>query len=210
VSPIIALQTQSDLSLHKLNVGRLVSNTEAIVVDINTGKEVGPNEIGELWVRGPQMMLGYLHNDEANQETFVDALKEQKPFLRTGDVVSIDDKGYITIRDRLKDIIKYNGYQVAASEIEKLVYSLSFVIDCAVVAKVVKEDVAKNELPWAFVMAKEGVVINDQLTEKVLRHVNEQVAGFKKLRGVTWVDELPRSAAGKILKCDLRARLSEE
>ncbi|WFD20183.1 hypothetical protein MCAP1_002427 [Malassezia caprae] len=203
-------QHKNDLSLQKLNVGRLVSNTEAIVVDINTGRKLGPNETGELWVRGPQMMLGYLHNDKANNETFVDALKDQKPFLRTGDVVSIDDQGYITIRDRLKDIIKYNGYQVAASEIEQLVYSLPFVIDCAVVAKVVKEDVANNELPWAFVVAKEGVDVSEQLTEKVLQHVNERVAGFKKLRGVAWVDELPRSAAGKILKRDLRARLSEE
>ena len=180
------------------------------MVDLNTRKEVGPNQIGELWVRGPQMMMGYLHNEKANQEAFVDVLKDQKPFLRTGDVVSIDEKGYITIRDRLKDIIKYNGYQVAASEIEQLVYSLPFVLDCAVVAKVVKEDAAKNELPWAFIVAKEGNDANDKLTEKVLQHVNERVAGFKKLRGVTWVDDLPRSAAGKILKRDLRARLNEE
>lgn len=178
-------------------------------MDINHKKPVGPNQLGELWVRGPQMMLGYLRNQEANDVAFADAGDGRGLFLRTGDIVTIDEKGYISIRDRLKDIIKYNGYQVAASEIEALVFSLPFVLDCAVVGKVVEDDITKNELPWAFVVAKEKGS-DHKRTEALLQHVNEQVAGFKKLRGVTWVDELPRSAAGKVLKRELRARLSKE
>lgn len=207
-SPIIALQTQKDLSLKKLNVGRLVANTEAKIVDINTQEFKGPNQIGELWVRGPQVMLGYLKNDEANESTFVPNAHATDRFLKTGDVASIDEQGYITLHDRVKDIIKYNGYQVAASELEKLVYKLPFVLDCAVVAKIVKDDASNNELPWACIVVKPNASeeSDEGREQQVLTYVNERVSGFKKLRGVTWMDALPRTYVCEILMTVRRAR----
>ncbi|KAL4402155.1 CoA-ligase [Malassezia pachydermatis] len=210
MSPIIALQTQRDLQYHKLNVGRLVSNTEAYVIDVNTGKKVGVNKPGELLVRGPQMMQGYLGNEKANQSAFAMDDEDSGRFLRTGDIVSFDDKGYITIHDRVKDIIKYNGYQIAASEIEAIINSIPHVLESAVVGKIVKEDVAKNELPWAFIVLRSDApdMSEEKRSEEVISYVNERVAGYKKLRGITWTDQLPRSAAGKVLKRELRDQLS--
>ena len=211
-SPIVSLQTQNDLSLNKLNVGRLVSNTEAQIIDMNTNKLLGPNEIGEIWIRGPQVMLGYLKNDEANAKTFIPHANDKDRFLRSGDIASIDENGYITLHDRVKDIIKYNGYQVAASEIEKVINTLPFVLESAVVAKVIKDDVSNNELPWACIVARpdSSHTAGNARDSEVLDYVNERVSGYKKLRGVCWMESLPRTASGKVLKRELRKFVAGE
>lgn len=209
-SPIISLQTQQDLGLNKLNVGRLVPNTEAQIIDVNTKRPVGVNQRGELLVRGPQVMLGYLKNDEANSQAFAPDMHDEHRFFKSGDIASFDQDGYITLHDRVKDIIKYNGYQVAASEIETIVNSLPFVLESAVVAKVVKDDVSHNELPWAcIVMRPDKTSLSEkELTKQVLDTVNSRVSGYKKLRGVSWTDQLPKNTSGKVLKRELRKRLS--
>lgn len=211
-SPIVALQTQKDLNLHKLNVGRLVSNTEAQIIDMNTNQFLGPNEVGEIWIRGPQVMLGYLKNDKANMESFVPDTDDENRFLRSGDIASIDEDGYITLHDRVKDIIKYNGYQVAASEIEKIINTLPFVLESAVVAKVIKDDVSNNELPWACIVAKPDSLhtAGKERDKEVLDYVNERVSGYKKLRGVCWMENLPRTSSGKVLKRELRKFVAGE
>lgn len=211
-SPIVALQTQKDLNLDKLNVGRLVPNTEAQIIDMNTNQFLGPNELGEIWIRGPQVMLGYLKNDEANMNSFVPDTDEENRFLRSGDIASIDENGYITLHDRVKDIIKYNGYQVAASEIEKVINTLPFVLESAVVAKVTKDDVSNNELPWACIVAKPDSMhtAGKARDKEVLDYVNERVSGYKKLRGVSWMENLPRTSSGKVLKRELRKVVAEE
>lgn len=93
MSPLISLQTTADIQRKHLDVGRLVPNTEARVVDVASGKDVGPGETGELWLRGPQMMLGYLDNDEANAKSFVPNAQDPQRFFRSGDIVSIDEQG---------------------------------------------------------------------------------------------------------------------
>lgn len=148
-------------------------------------------------------MQGYLGNEKANQSAFAMDDEDSGRFLRTGDIVSFDDKGtwtciliagYITIHDRVKDIIKYNGYQIAASEIEAIINSIPHVLESAVVGKIVKEDVAKNELPWAFIVLRSDApdMSEEKRSEEVISYVNERVAGYKKLRGITWTDQLPR------------------
>ena len=93
MSPLIALQTEADIKRHHLDVGRLVPNTEARIIDIDTGKDVEPGEPGELWLRGPQMMLGSKDTDEANAKAFVPNMSDPERFFRSGDVVSIDKDG---------------------------------------------------------------------------------------------------------------------
>lgn len=115
MSPIVALQTPLDVKRAPKTVGLMAPNTEAMVCDPE-GKELGVDEPGELLLRGPQMMRGYLHNDEANQKAFC-TIGDEK-WLRTGDVVKIDSRGYITITDRLKDVIKAKGFQVSPAELE--------------------------------------------------------------------------------------------
>ncbi|WFD31644.1 hypothetical protein MSPP1_002683 [Malassezia sp. CBS 17886] len=207
MSPVIALQTPEDLGEGNLNVGRLVANTEARVLDLSTGEDVGPNAKGELWLRGPQMMLGYLENATANACAFVPNVAAPGRYLRTGDVVAIDERGYVTLYDRLKDIIKYNGYQVAASELEELLHAYELVLEAAVVGIRDNSTAVHNELPWAFVVPKEyaKAAPEEQRTKELLTYINSRVAGYKKIRGVSWVAALPKTAAGKVLKRELRA-----
>lgn len=109
-------------------------------------------------------------------------------------VLYMTNTGFVRLHDRFKDIIKYNGYQVAASTLEEEVTKLPFVFDVAVVGKI-HDHVTQNELPWAVVVCKSEAADRpeQQRTQELLDFVNARVAGYKKLRGVTWVDKLPRS-----------------
>ncbi|WFC96204.1 hypothetical protein MBRA1_002860 [Malassezia brasiliensis] len=192
MSPLIALQTEADIKRHHLDVGRLVANTEARIIDIETGKDVRPGEAGELWLRGPQMMLGYKDNDEANAKAFVPNSSDPERFFRSGDVVSIDENGYLTIRERIKDVIKYNGYQISASELEDIVRQVDIVKDVAVVGKIKKGNITRNELPWAYVIVNDDAKSQpeEERTQKILDYVNSRVPPYK-------------NAAGKVLKREL-------
>lgn len=201
------MQNLKDLEIAPRTVGVLAPGTEAKVVGPN-GEELGPDQEGELWLRGPQMMQGYLANDEANRNAFVPSIDDPDRFLRTGDVVKISSKGYVTITDRLKDVIKYHGFQVSPSELEGFLFQDTRIADCAVLGVVDPKD--GSELPWAFVVASNSVAEDkDQrktIEKEILDSVNSKVAAnYKKLRGLTWIEALPKSASGKILKKDLRA-----
>jgi acyl-CoA synthetase (AMP-forming)/AMP-acid ligase II len=173
--------------------GVLIPNTEAKVVDVEDGHELGPDEDGELWVRGPQMMLGYLGRPEETAATLV-----EDGWLRTGDVGHFGGDGYVAIVDRVKELIKYKGFQVAPAELEALLVTHPAVADAAVVPS---PDPESGEVPKAYVVAR-GELDPDE----VMAFVAGKVSAYKKIRRLEVVDEIPRSAAGKILRRQLILR----
>ncbi|MFK7917513.1 MAG: AMP-binding protein [Ilumatobacter sp.] len=175
--------------------GVTVSNTESRIVDPDTGEDRGIGERGELWVRGPQVMKGYLNNDEATAET-VDA----DGWLHTGDVAIIDEHGHMTIVDRLKELIKFKGFQVAPAELEALIITHPKVADVAVIG--IPDDEA-GELPKAFVTPVEGDTVT---LEEIQALVGEHLVSYKQIKILEVIEAIPKSAAGKILRKELRLR----
>jgi acyl-CoA synthetase (AMP-forming)/AMP-acid ligase II len=173
------------------SVGALIPNTEARLVDPATGEDVAEGEEGEIWVRGPQVMRGYLNNPEATAETLVD-----DGWLRTGDIGRIDSEGFTFIVDRLKELIKYKGYQVPPAELEAVLVSHPKVKDAGVIGVPMDDG---GESPKAFVVTEDGVD-----AEELMAYVAERVAPYKRIREVEFVDEIPKSASGKILRRLLR------
>ena len=170
------------------SIGPPVADTDEKIVDPEDGtRELGPGEIGELIIRGPQVMKGYWRNPEATAETMMG------DWLLTGDMARMDSDGYVYIVDRKKELIKYKGFQVAPAEMEALLLEHPNVADAAVVGK---PDEEAGELPKAFVVAKDPVLTADA----VMAFVAERVAGFKKIREVEFIDEIPKSPSGKILR----------
>jgi acyl-CoA synthetase (AMP-forming)/AMP-acid ligase II len=169
------------------SVGRLVANTEARVVDPEGGADLGVGRTGELWVRGPQVMRGYRHRPDATAAT-VDA----DGWLHTGDLCYLDEDGYLYVVDRLKELIKYKGYQVAPAELEHLLLTHPAVADAAVVPR---PDPEAGEVPVAH------VALRGQATaEELLAYVAERVAPYKRVRAVRIADSVPRSPSGKLLR----------
>jgi acyl-CoA synthetase (AMP-forming)/AMP-acid ligase II len=167
--------------------GTLIPNTECRIVCTETGRDLGVNEPGEVWVRGPQVMKGYLGNAEATART-VDA----DGWLHTGDVGVVDDDGYLLVVDRLKELIKVKGFQVAPAELESLLLKHPRVADAAVIG--VPDDEA-GEVPKAIVVAREPLT-----ADEVIAFVHSEVAHYKRVRHVEFVDAIPKSASGKILR----------
>ena len=166
------------------SVGRLIASTEARLVDPATGADANP---GELWVRGPQVMAGYLDDPAATAATIV-----EDGWLRTGDIVRVDDDGIWWVVDRLKELIKYKGYQVAPAELEAVLLTHPSVLDAAVVGVPHAEG---GEAPKAFVVP-DGALDADEL----MAWVAERVAPYKKVRAVEFIAEIPKSPSGKILR----------
>jgi acyl-CoA synthetase (AMP-forming)/AMP-acid ligase II len=176
-------------------IGMLVPNMQARIVDPATGEDIGPNEPGELWLRGPNVMAGYLNNPAATAAT-IDA----DGWLHTGDVATVDERGVYAIVDRVKELIKYHGYQVPPAELEALLLTHPKIADAAVIGV---RDVDLEEVPKAFVVRAPSSELSEQ---DVITFVAERVAPHKKVRAVEFVDAIPKSASGKILRKDLRAR----
>lgn len=169
------------------SVGPVLQNTESKIIDVETGAELGPNETGEVLVRGPHIMLGYLNNPEATVHCI-----DEDGWFHTGDVGYADDDGCFFIVDRVKELIKYKAYQVAPAELEALLLTHEAVADAAVIPS---PDEEAGEVPKAFVIRK------GELSEQALMTwVAERVAPHKKVRRVEFVDEIPKSASGKILR----------
>jgi 4-coumarate--CoA ligase len=175
------------------SVGTLVGGTEARLVDPETGEDAAPGERGEVWVRGPQVMKGYLANPEATAAT-IDA----DGWLHTGDVATIDEDGHTFIVDRLKELIKYKGFQVPPAELEALLVQHPQVADAAVIGV---PDPEAGELPKAFVVRSPGTDVSE---EALGAYVAEHVATYKQVRIWEFVDAIPKSASGKILRRVLR------
>ncbi|MAG09541.1 MAG: 4-coumarate--CoA ligase family protein [Actinobacteria bacterium] len=173
--------------------GVTVSNTESRIVDPDTGEDQPFGERGELWVRGPQVMKGYLNNPEATATTL-----DSDGWLHTGDVAIIDEDHHMTIVDRVKELIKYNGFQVPPAELEALLITHPEVNDVAVIGI---PDPSAGELPKAFIVRSLG---SEVTAENLQAFVAEHVASYKHIRLVEFIDEIPKSASGKILRRLLR------
>jgi acyl-CoA synthetase (AMP-forming)/AMP-acid ligase II len=169
------------------SVGRAMPGTELRVVDPDSGADLGPGERGELWVRGPQTMAGYLHRPDATA-----AMIDADGWLRTGDLVVVDDDGQVFIVDRLKELIKVSAFQVAPAELEALLVTHPAVADAAVVGR---PDPTRGEAPVAAVVTREPLDA-DELMDWVAR----RVAPYKRIRAVRFVAAIPRTPSGKILR----------
>ncbi|QFU09716.1 Long-chain-fatty-acid--CoA ligase [Rhodobacteraceae bacterium THAF1] len=167
--------------------GLTVPNCESRVVDPDTLEDRAPGEEGELWVRGPNVMQGYLGNDAATKETIT-----EDGWLRTGDLCVIDEDGYMFVRERVKELIKYKGFQVAPAELEAELVGHDAIQDAAVMGK---PDDEAGEVPIAFIV-KSGEI--DEAGVKA--HISGRLSTYKQLHEVHFVDEIPKSASGKILR----------
>ncbi|MEM6992740.1 MAG: AMP-binding protein [Myxococcota bacterium] len=175
------------------SVGTLIPNTKMRLVDAENGKDVAEGEAGEVWIAGPQVMKGYLNNEEATGATI-----DGDGWLHTGDVGKVDADGHLYIVDRLKELIKYKGFQVAPAELEAVLINHPGVADVAVIG--VPDDEA-GELPKAFIVrAPDSQVGEDEL--KAL--IADKLAKYKRLEQVAFIDAIPKSASGKILRRELR------
>ncbi|MBI1417769.1 MAG: AMP-binding protein [Limimaricola sp.] len=180
------------------SAGKLVPNALARIVDPETGQDQGPGAEGELWVKGPMVMTGYLNNPAATAET-IDA----DGWLHTGDIGYVDDEGYLFIVDRLKELIKYKGFQVPPAEVEAALVAMPGITDAAVVGL---PDPEAGELPMAFVVRAEG----GPDPEAINAHLGRELAHYKQLHRIDFVDAIPKSASGKILRRLLRDQLRAE
>ncbi|XP_077994454.1 uncharacterized protein LOC144448174 [Glandiceps talaboti] len=179
------------------SVGMLLPNTYGKVVDMETGEILGVGQVGELCFQGPQIMKGYLKNENATREMVKD------DWLYTGDIGYYDETGHFFVIDRCKEVIKYRGFQIAPAELEELLLTNQDIQDVAVIGL---PDMETGEVPKAFVVPK-----SDKLTsEDVIKFVEENAAPQKRLRGgVEFINNIPRSGAGKIMRRVLRARKFE-
>jgi acyl-CoA synthetase (AMP-forming)/AMP-acid ligase II len=169
------------------SVGVPAPNTESKVIDLETGTALGPNKEGEVCVRGPQIMKGYLNRPEATAAT-IDA----EGWLHTGDIGYADEDGHFYIVDRAKELIKYKGFQVPPAELEALLLTHPQVADAAVIPC---PDDEAGEVPKAY------VVLRGKATpEELMQFVAARVAPHKKVRAVEFIDKIPKSPAGKILR----------
>jgi acyl-CoA synthetase (AMP-forming)/AMP-acid ligase II len=169
------------------SIGFLIPNTEGRFVDVGSGEDLGTGERGELLIRGPQVMRGYLNNEEATRHTIDD-----DAWLHTGDIGYVDEDGYFFLVDRLKELIKYKGFQVPPAELEAILLTHPAISDAAVIPI---PDEETGEIPKAYVTLSEEVSEED-----IMSFVAERVAPHKKIRLVEVTEEIPKSASGKILR----------
>ena len=195
-SPVTHLTTL-ERSKHG-SVGLPVSNTECKIVCLETGAELGPGAEGEICVRGPQVMKGYLNRPDATAATI-----DEEGWLHTGDIGRADDEGFFSIVDRAKELIKYKGFQVAPAELEAFLLTHPAIADAAVIPS---PDEEAGEVPKAFVVLKQG---SEATGEELISFVAARVAPHKKIRRLEFVEQIPKSPSGKILRRVLVARERE-
>ena len=175
------------------SVGVTLPNTETRVVDPATGDDLDLGVDGEVWVRGPQVMKGYLNNEQATAATITD-----DGWLRTGDIGHIDEDGHLFIVDRLKELIKYKGFQVPPAELEAVLLTHPAVADAAVVGL---PDEEAGEIPAAYVVLQQGA---DATAEQIMDFVAGEVAHYKQVRRLEFIEAIPKSASGKLLRRELK------
>lgn len=186
-SPVTHFHPMDDSRVVLDSVGPSAPNTECRLVDPATGEDCAPGERGELWMRGPQVMKGYFNKPEATAACMTD-----DGWFKTGDVAVVDEMGWYKIVDRVKELIKYKGLQVAPAELEALLLGHPAIADAAVIPV---PDPDAGEIPKAF------VVLRAPLTaEQVMMFIAERVSSYKKVRQVEFVDAIPKSPSGKILR----------
>ncbi|KAJ4802610.1 4-coumarate--CoA ligase-like 4 [Rhynchospora pubera] len=179
------------------SIGRVIPTMEAKIMDISSGESLAPNNIGELCLRGPSVMQGYLRNKEATSLAI-----DKDGWLSTGDLCYIDSHGCVYVVDRIKELIKYKAYQVAPAELEEILSSHQEIQDVAVTSH---PDEEAGEIPMACVVRKSGSKIKEI---DIIAFMRDKVAPYKKIRKVIFLDSIPRSPSGKILRWHLRSRIS--
>ncbi|KAM3337818.1 putative CoA ligase CCL5 [Capsicum galapagoense] len=172
--------------------GMLSPSMEAKIVDPESGEAFPVNKTGELWLRGPSIMKGYFSNEEATASTL-----DSDGWLRTGDLCYIDEDGFIFVVDRLKELIKYKGYQVPPAELEALLLTHPEISDAAVIPFPDKD---VGQFPMAYIVRKSGSTISESA---IMDFVAKQVAPYKRIRRVSFVASIPKNPSGKILRKDL-------
>lgn len=197
LSPLSHLTYDANNEDKPASAGHCLPNTTCKIVGIESRVELGPGEEGEVCVRGPQVMKGYLGQPEATAE-----LIDSEGWLRTGDIGYADEDGALFIVDRLKELIKYKGRQVAPAELEAVLLSHPAIADAAVLPS---PDEKAGEVPIAFVVLK-----NDASAAEIIDYVAERVAPYKKIRRVEFIDQIPKSPAGKILRRVLALKVRQE
>jgi acyl-CoA synthetase (AMP-forming)/AMP-acid ligase II len=200
MSPVSHTIPVDRLDIPLSSVGLTLPNIECKLIDPETGDEIefpttGVSKPGELLCRGPNIMRGYLGNEEATRATL-----DPDGFLHTGDIATVSSDGFVFIVDRLKELIKYKGYQVAPAELEALLLTNEKIADAAVIAG---HDTDGEEVPKAFVVLQSGAELS---ADEVMAFVAEHVAPHKKVRQVEFIETIPKSSSGKILRKDLRNR----
>ena len=169
------------------SVGPPVANTECRIVDPVSGDDVAQGERGEIWIRGPQVMKGYFNKPEATAMCVT-----ADGWFKTGDVAVVDERGWFAIVDRVKELIKYKGLQVAPAELEAVLLSHPSIADAAVIP--VPDDDA-GEIPKAFIVKRAEIT-----ADAIMQFVAERVSPYKKVRQVEFVESIPKSPSGKILR----------
>ncbi|CAI0393973.1 unnamed protein product [Linum tenue] len=177
--------------------GTVVRNAEMKIVDPDTGASLPRNQSGEICIRGSQIMKGYLNDPEATENTI-----DKEGWLHTGDIGYIDDDSELFIVDRLKELIKYKGFQVAPAELEAMLLAHPNISDAAVVPM---KDESAGEVPVAFVVRSNGSKISE---DEIRQYISKQVIFYKRISRVFFTDSIPKAPSGKILRKDLRARLA--
>lgn len=186
-SPVTHITPEDPARNKPGSIGPLIAGTEGRLVNIETGEDAVTGEAGELWVRGPQVMAGYLNNPVATRD-----MLDADGWLHTGDIAVADDEGFFTIVDRLKELIKYNGYQVPPAELEAILVSHPAVAEAAVIGHA---DTGAGEIPKAYVVQRSDVTADD-----LMAFVASKVSPQKRVRAVEFVESIPKSTSGKILR----------
>src|SRR5262245_24532653 len=191
-SPVTHLSPTGNAPMKPGSAGCVIPSTEVKIVDVVTGEEVEQGKEGELYIRGPQIMKGYLNRPEETADCL-----DREGWYHTGDVGYVDPDGYFYIVDRTKELIKYKGLQVAPAELEALLLTHPAVLDAAVVRRADEE---AGEVPKAYVVLKPDAESHKVTAEAIMSWVAERVAPHKRIRQLAFIDQIPKSASGKILR----------
>jgi acyl-CoA synthetase (AMP-forming)/AMP-acid ligase II len=186
-SPVTHMCSEIPEEIKVGSIGQCIPNTECKIVDLEGGAELGHGREGELWIRGPQVMKGYLNRPDATAQTI-----DPEGWLHTGDIGYADDEGHFFIVDRAKELIKYKGFQVAPAELEAVLLSHPAVADAAVIPF---PDEEAGEVPKAFVVLKA-----EAGEQEIKEYVRERVAPYKRIRQLEFIEQIPKSPSGKILR----------
>jgi acyl-CoA synthetase (AMP-forming)/AMP-acid ligase II len=193
-SPVTHLSPTRNSPLKPGSAGKIVPSTEVKIVEVGSGSdaELPVGKEGELWIRGPQIMKGYLNRPEETAESL-----DRDGWYHTGDVGYVDEDGYFFIVDRTKELIKYKGMQVAPAELEALLLTHPAILDAAVVRRADEE---AGEVPKAYVVRKPDDASKATTGEAIMGWVAQRVAPHKRIRHLEFIDQIPKSASGKILR----------